>query len=71
MQSRLLEAEVTFVRRTYDHIDQIFDDFSNVAVVFNCTGLGARKLGGIEDTKVYSMKVSSLPGCSAIPSHGR
>lgn len=70
MQSRLLEAEVTFVRRAYDHIDQVFDDFPNAVAVFNCTGLGAKKLGGIDDTKVYPIKVSSLSGRKAIQYHG-
>ncbi|PCG93465.1 D-amino-acid oxidase [Penicillium occitanis (nom. inval.)] len=60
LQSRLLEAEVTFVRRAYDHIDQVFDDFPNAVAVFNCTGLGAKKLGGIDDTKVYPVKGQTM-----------
>ncbi|KAJ1961125.1 hypothetical protein IWQ62_003975 [Dispira parvispora] len=37
-----------------DHLDQAFDQSSSIVV--NCTGLGARTLGGVEDADVYSVR---------------
>jgi D-amino-acid oxidase len=48
---------VKVVRRSYDHVDTLRSDFPNTAAIFNCTGLGARHLGGVEDTKVHPTKV--------------
>ncbi|CRG88491.1 hypothetical protein PISL3812_05522 [Talaromyces islandicus] len=60
LQSDLLKAGVMFLRRPYEHIDQVFDDFPAAVAVFNCTGLGARTLGGVEDKNVYSIKGQTL-----------
>ncbi|KAL1863815.1 hypothetical protein Plec18170_000655 [Paecilomyces lecythidis] len=57
LQTRLLKNGVQFIKRAYNHIDQVFEDFSDAAAVFNCTALGARNLGGVEDKNVYPAKV--------------
>jgi len=43
---------VTIVRKTLTHISQAYLTGATRAV-FNCTGIGAHKLGGVNDTKVY------------------
>lgn len=52
-----LEARgVTFIRRRIDNINESFSLFgkdNSTKVVFNCTGIGAHELGGVEDKKVY------------------
>lgn len=57
LQTRLLKNGVQFIKRAYSHIDHVFDDFPDAAAVFNCTGLGARTIGGVEDKNVYPAKV--------------
>lgn len=57
LQGHLIRAGVNFKRKHYDHIDTLFADFPNAAAVFNCTGLGARSLGGVEDPDVFPAKV--------------
>lgn len=42
---------VTFERRKLSNIQDAFD--LDTKVVFNCTGNGARRLGGVEDEKVF------------------
>jgi len=54
---KLLKAKVQIVRRSYNHIDDVISDFPTVLAVFNCTGLGAKTLGGVEDRNVYATKV--------------
>ncbi|KAL1868998.1 hypothetical protein Plec18167_008000 [Paecilomyces lecythidis] len=60
LQTRLLKNGVQFIKRAYNHIDQVFEDFSDAAAVFNCTALGARNLGGVEDKNVYPAKGQTL-----------
>ncbi|KAI5298093.1 hypothetical protein KEM55_003820 [Ascosphaera atra] len=40
----------------YAHIEALFADFPETTAVFNCTGLGARHLGGVEDKAMYPTK---------------
>lgn len=50
---------VTFIRHNrLEHIDEAFKVSSagTTKVVFNCTGLGARTLGGVCDSSVYSTR---------------
>ncbi|KAK6458762.1 D-aspartate oxidase [Scheffersomyces xylosifermentans] len=48
-----LEAKgVTFVKKHLTHITQAYIS-SSTKTVFNCTGIGAHKLGGVNDTNVY------------------
>jgi hypothetical protein len=56
----LIKRGVKVVRRSYDHVDALLSDFPNTNAIFNCTGLGARHLGGVEDTKVHPTKVSNV-----------
>lgn len=51
LKTFLEENGVIFTRRKLTHISQAF--LPDTKVVFNCTGLGARSLGGVEDTKMY------------------
>lgn len=45
---------VTFVKRKLNHLDDAFAfDSTSTRVVFNCTGLNARSLPGVEDPLVY------------------
>lgn len=48
---------MTVVRREYKHIDELTADFPDAIAIFNCTGLGARDLGGVADDSVYPTKV--------------
>lgn len=43
---------VVFVRRKLSHIAQAYLS-SSTKIVFNCSGIGAHKLGGVNDLKVY------------------
>jgi D-amino-acid oxidase len=51
-QSHLEARGVRFLRKTLTHISQAFLT-AKTKVVFNCSGIGARSLGGVEDTNVY------------------
>ncbi|KAM9900383.1 hypothetical protein OXX79_005173 [Metschnikowia pulcherrima] len=42
---------VAFKRQKLKHISEAFS--ASVKVVFNCTGLGAKDLGGVDDTNVF------------------
>ncbi|KAL2797944.1 hypothetical protein BJX66DRAFT_334617 [Aspergillus keveii] len=44
---------VRFVRRRLPSIEAVFLDPESTKVVFNCTGLAARSLPGVEDSKCY------------------
>lgn len=56
----LIKRGVKVVRRSYGHVDSLMSDFPNTTAIFNCTGLGARHLGGVEDTKVHPTKASKI-----------
>ncbi|KAK5407974.1 hypothetical protein LTR06_007717 [Exophiala xenobiotica] len=60
LQMQLLKTNVKFIRRTYNHIQTLMQDFPNAKVFFNCTGLGARHLGGVEDEAVYPTKGQTI-----------
>ncbi|EXJ86544.1 hypothetical protein A1O3_03497 [Capronia epimyces CBS 606.96] len=60
LQTQLLQSKVTILRRHYKHIDTLLDDFPTARAVFNCTGLGARHLGGVDDAAVYPTKGQTL-----------
>lgn len=47
----LLAKGVSFKKDKLDHISKAFG--KETRVVFNCTGLGAKELGGVNDSKVY------------------
>ncbi len=60
LQSKLAQTDVQFLRRNITHVDELARDFPNAVAIFNCTGLGARWLGGVEDTNVYPTKGVTL-----------
>lgn len=60
LQTQLLQSNVTLLRRHYTHLDTLFHDFPAARAVFNCTGLGARHLGGVADEAVYPTKGQTI-----------
>lgn len=48
--------KINLVRRKYNHIDAVFADYPNSEAVFNCTGLGAYSLGGVEDKSMFPVR---------------
>lgn len=50
MKEYLESMGVVFERKALSHVSQAF---VGAETVFNCTGIGARKLGGVHDTNVY------------------
>jgi D-amino-acid oxidase len=55
LQQHLTAQGVTFVRRRVDNLQDAFLSPST-KVLFNCTGIGARNLGGLEDPNVYPIR---------------
>lgn len=63
MTSNRLQTEATRLgievhRRIFAHIRDAFRLYPDATAVFNCTGIGALTLGGVEDKKIYSARVS-------------
>ncbi|CAB40174.1 D-amino-acid oxidase [Schizosaccharomyces pombe] len=53
MYKLLIEAGVEFEKKELSHIKETVEETPEASVVFNCTGLWASKLGGVEDPDVY------------------
>lgn len=51
----LTEQGVTFINRELSHIREAYLS-STTRIVFNCSGLGAKKLGGVTDDHVYPIR---------------
>lgn len=51
LKKHLHAQGVTFTQRKLSHVSQAF--MPGAQTVFNCTGLGARTLGGVKDTRMY------------------
>lgn len=45
------ESGIEFIRKKISHVSDAYS--SNTEIVFNCTGIGAHKLGGVSDSNVY------------------
>ncbi|KAH8703488.1 putative D-amino acid oxidase [Talaromyces proteolyticus] len=58
LNARLIKAGVRILRRSYKHIDDVMSDFPHASAVFNCTGLGARTLGGVQDEKGQTLLIA-------------
>ncbi|CAH0053785.1 unnamed protein product [Clonostachys solani] len=43
-------------RRIFGHIQEALDLYPQANAVFNCTGIGALTLGGVEDEKIFSAR---------------
>ncbi len=52
LQQYLQSQGVKFIRKKLTHIVQAYFSEST-KIVFNCTGIGARSIGGVEDKNVY------------------
>jgi hypothetical protein len=53
-------------RRIYSDIKEMFHDYPSATTYFNCTGLGAAKLKGVQDADVYPTKVCSRRGLNSV-----
>lgn len=49
-----LQKGVSLEQRSIDHIDEVMT--SKPSIVFNCTGNGAKTLGGVEDDQCYPVR---------------
>jgi hypothetical protein len=58
LQNEARRRKVGMHRRIYTHIEELFQDYPGATAYFNCAGVGAAKLKGVEDNKVYPTKVS-------------
>lgn len=54
MAEFLKGRQVQFKRTKLDHIQEAFG--KDTRVIFNCTGLGAATLGGVEDKKMFATR---------------
>lgn len=57
-----LQAEATRLgievhRRVFAHIKEALRLYPEKTAVFNCTGIGALTLGGVEDKSIFSARV--------------
>lgn len=48
------------VQRNIGHIDEVFNLFEKTPFVVNCTGLGARFLGGVNDEAVFPTRGQTI-----------
>jgi D-amino-acid oxidase len=55
---QFIAAGGTTCRRQLAHINEAFGE--NTDVVVNCTGIGARVLGGVEDEAVYPTRGQTI-----------
>lgn len=53
LKDYLTKRGVTFIRRKLSHIDEAAAFAPETTTVFNCTGISARELPGVEDSKVF------------------
>ncbi|KAH8892652.1 putative D-amino acid oxidase [Thozetella sp. PMI_491] len=56
LQGEARKRGIEMHRRTYIDIKELFDDYPEATAYFNCTGIGAAKLGGVQDAAVYPTK---------------
>lgn len=65
LKEYLTKQGVTFVRSKLAHLDDAFSYAQETKTVFNCTGLGARTLPGVQDDQVYPTRgqivIAKLP----------
>jgi D-amino-acid oxidase len=67
LQAECTRLGIEIHRRVFEHIDEALELYPGTTAVFNCTGLGALTLGGVEDKKMYSARVSTLNCMDKIP----
>lgn len=56
--ARVLERGVSIRRHFVERIEDVWLQVEGVKAVFNCTGLGAYDLGGVEDRDMFPTRVS-------------
>ncbi|KAH3969704.1 hypothetical protein HBI56_060690 [Parastagonospora nodorum] len=56
LQTECTRLGIEVHRRVFDHIRDAFRAYPNTTAIFNCTGLGALTLGGVEDKKIFSAR---------------
>lgn len=64
LQAECARLGIEIHRRVFEHIDEALDSYPDMNAVFNCTGLGALTLGGVEDKSMYSARVSYCNFCT-------
>lgn len=58
LQAECTRLGIEIHRRIFEHLDEALELCPEATAVFNCTGLGALTLGGVEDKSMYSARVS-------------
>ncbi|SCO78582.1 uncharacterized protein FRV6_02795 [Fusarium oxysporum] len=53
LQTEAIRLKIEIHRRIFGHIDEAFQMYPQTTAVFNCTGLGAMSLGGVEDNTMF------------------
>lgn len=57
LQGEVKRQGIEIRRGMFDSIDELFTAFPSANAYFNCTGLGAYSLKGVEDKRVYPTRV--------------
>lgn len=57
LQSEAMRLGIEVHRRVFGHIKDAFRLYPQATAIFNCTGIGALTLGGVEDDKIFSARV--------------
>lgn len=60
LASKFKASGGVIVQRNIDHIDEVFDLVGKTPFVVNCTGLGARFLGGVNDETVFPTRGQTI-----------
>ncbi|KAL6399810.1 hypothetical protein AUP68_17218 [Ilyonectria robusta] len=56
LQSEAMRLGIEVHRRVFGHIKDAFRLYPQATTIFNCTGIGALTLGGVEDDKIFSAR---------------
>jgi D-amino-acid oxidase len=62
LQTEATRLGIEVHRRVFGHIKDALRLYPQATAVFNCTGIGALTLGGVEDAKIFSARVSRHTG---------
>jgi len=57
LQGEAKRQGIEIRRGSFKSLDELFTAFPSASAYFNCTGLGAYSLGGVEDKNVYPTRV--------------
>ncbi|KAL1861098.1 hypothetical protein Plec18170_001613 [Paecilomyces lecythidis] len=56
LQMEATRLGIELHRRVFKHIKDVFTAYPQATTVFNCTGIGALTLGGVEDQKIFAAR---------------